>query len=267
LDQRERYEDHQEAFRAAMDGRQAQIWTSTPAIVESFDGNTLRAKPAIQEKVRAKDGTVSDVNLPLLIYCPVVFPTGGGYVLTFPIKPGDEVLIVFASRCIDNWWKQGGVQKQAEMRMHDISDGFAIPGPLSDPRKVSNVSTTATVLRSMDNLLNVTLDSSIQKILINATNQIDLTATTQVTVTAPTIIAHASTALEVDSPVVTINASSQVAINSPNLLCSGGIIAQGGIVAYGDVWAGGPSGTELAGHAHTGVQSGTSTSGPPIPGS
>jgi hypothetical protein len=248
LDQRERYEDHQEAFRAAMDGRQAQIWTSTPAIVESFDGNTLRAKPAIQEKVRAKDGTVSDVNLPLLIYCPVVFPTGGGYVLTFPIKPGDEVLIVFASRCIDNWWKQGGVQKQAEMRMHDISDGFAIPGPLSDPRKVSNVSTTATVLRSMDNLLNVTLDSSIQKILINATNQIDLTATTQVTVTAPTIIAHAS-------------------INSPNLLCSGGIIAQGGIVAYGDVWAGGPSGTELAGHAHTGVQSGTSTSGPPIPGS
>lgn len=269
MDQRERSEDPAEMLRMAMDGRQAMTWTAMPAIVQSFDGSDVSAQISIKENVRDKAGKVTATQLPVLIHCPVVLPQAGGYALTFPIKAGDEVLIVFASRAIDNWWKQGGVQTQAEMRMHNLSDGFAIPGPFSQPRKLSGVSTSAVVLRSTDDTLHISMDTPGKRIDINATDQIFLNATTQVTVTAPTLIVHSSTAVEVNSPVITLNASTQVAVNSPNLLCSGGIIAQGNIVALGDVWAGnpGPASVELAGHAHTGVQSGTSTSGPPIPGS
>lgn len=62
--------------------------------------------------------------------------------MTFPLAPGDECLVVFASRCIDSWWQLGGVQGQAEFRMHDLSDGFCIPGPKSQPRKIAVASKT-----------------------------------------------------------------------------------------------------------------------------
>jgi predicted transcriptional regulator len=68
--------------------------------------------------------------------------------LTFPVKAGDEVLIVFASRCIDSWWQSGGVQVPIEERMHDLSDGFAILSPTSQPKKLSSVSTSNAQLRT-----------------------------------------------------------------------------------------------------------------------
>ncbi len=36
--------------------------------------------------------------------------------------PGDEGLLHFSERSIDNWWSRGGVQEQCEMRMLDLSD-------------------------------------------------------------------------------------------------------------------------------------------------
>ena len=33
----------------------------------------------------------------------MVFPGGGGFALTFPVAAGDECLVVFASRCIDDY--------------------------------------------------------------------------------------------------------------------------------------------------------------------
>ncbi|MGC8050122.1 Gp138 family membrane-puncturing spike protein, partial [Salmonella enterica] len=70
--------------------------------------------------------------------------------MTFPVAQGDECLVVFASRCIDSWWQSGGIQEQAELRMHDLSDGFAILGFRSQPRALSNISTTSAQLRSDD---------------------------------------------------------------------------------------------------------------------
>jgi hypothetical protein len=87
---------------------------------------------------------------PLQALCPVQFPSGGGFTLTFPVAQGDECLVVFSSRCIDAWWQSGGVQNQAVMRMHDLSDGFAVLGFSSVPRVIGGISATATQLRSND---------------------------------------------------------------------------------------------------------------------
>jgi hypothetical protein len=89
------------------------------------------------------------VNLPLLINVPIVFPASGGFLLTLPLAAGDEVLVVFASRCIDSWWQSGGVGRPMEARMHDLSDGFAIPGPRSQAKLPgAAVSTTKAQLRN-----------------------------------------------------------------------------------------------------------------------
>jgi hypothetical protein len=139
------------AIKAGLDGRQAKIWTAVPAIVQSFNAEkiTVEAQPAIQAQIRQPNGTWVDTNLPLCVDCPVMFPGGGGFQLSFPLAKSDEGLLVFASRCIDAWWQNGGIQKQAELRMHDLSDGFFLPtGGMSNPNVVGNISTENAQLRN-----------------------------------------------------------------------------------------------------------------------
>ena len=142
----------EETMRIALDGRQASIWTAMPGIITAvdFNENTCTVQPAIQGQVQDENGDSVFVDLPLLIHVPIVFPRAGGFALTFPLGAGDEVLVIFSSRCIDSWWQLGGVQRPIELRLHDISDGFAIPGPCSQPKKLSNISTTDAQLRSVD---------------------------------------------------------------------------------------------------------------------
>lgn len=148
------------ALEAALRGWQAKIWTTLPGIIQSFDAAKLTAvvQPSVQAQVRDPAGNYSNVTLPQLLDCPVIFPAGGGCALTFPLAKGDEVLVIFASRCIDAWWQSGGVQPQAEIRAHDLSDGFCIPGCFSQPRVLANVSTTTAQLRSDDGAVGIELD-------------------------------------------------------------------------------------------------------------
>ena len=162
MDRRERISSLHDALIAALSGWQAGIWTALPAVVQSFDAAamTIVAQPTIQAKVLNQKGIWEDKDMPLLLDVPVCFPTGGGFTMTFPIAAGDEVLIVFSSRCIDTWWQLGGTQNvQAEWRMHDLSDGFAIIGPRSQPRKISGISTNSVQIRKDDGAVFIELAS------------------------------------------------------------------------------------------------------------
>lgn len=142
--------DQEEGFRLAFDGRQVSMWTAIPGIVNAVDLEkmVLEVQPAITASIEDENGKLESVNLPVLINVPIVFPGAGGFVLTMPIAVGDEVLVIFASRCIDAWWQNGGIQKAMEARMHDLSDGFAIPGIYSQPNVIPSISATAAQLRN-----------------------------------------------------------------------------------------------------------------------
>lgn len=122
--------------------------TCLPGIIRSFDHETQTAtvQPAIQQ-IFVERGAVT---LPLCVDVPVQFPSGGNFVLTFPVAPGDECLLVFSERAIDFWWDRGGVQLPAEYRLHDLSDAFAIMGVRSKPEaaRIASVSTSAAELRT-----------------------------------------------------------------------------------------------------------------------
>lgn len=152
--------DPETAMRLMLDGRQARIWTALPGIVTKVDmaQMTVHVQPTIQGTIELENGNFENVDLPILPNLPIVFPSAGGFTLTLPIAVGDEVLAVFSSRCIDAWWQSGGVQKPMEARMHDLSDGFAIPGPKSQPKKLANISTTAAQLRLDDGSAYIEID-------------------------------------------------------------------------------------------------------------
>lgn len=196
MDRRERFAEMEEMLRLAMQANRAGLWTCLPGIIQSFntddpDNVTAVVQPSIRGVVQSPAGGYQAVDLPVLPDVPVVFPRGGGCTLTFPIKAGDECLVIFSSRCIDGWWQSGGVQLPMEPRMHDLSDGFAILGPQSNPTKISAISTDAVQLRSDDGQAFIQLNPETHqidtitpgKITAQAGGDIDATAAGNVSVT------------------------------------------------------------------------------------
>lgn len=126
------------------------VRVAMPGIIQSFDATeqTVTVQCAIREKINM-DGNLSWQEIPLLLDVPIIFPRAGNYILTMPIQAGDECLVVFGDSCMDAWWQSGGVQNQIDCRRHDLSDGYAIVGLYSQPRRITNYSTNTAQLRNL----------------------------------------------------------------------------------------------------------------------
>lgn len=128
--------NEEEALKVMTENYIQNARVAIPAIIVQFDPQkqTASVQPAIKDTLQGQS-----VALPELSDVPVQFPRAGGYSLTFPVKAGDECLLVFSDMCIDGWWQSGGVQNQAEKRRHDLSDACAILGITSVPKALKNV--------------------------------------------------------------------------------------------------------------------------------
>lgn len=270
------------AVREAFASMQASIWTAMPGTVSKDlvpGKRTVEVQLALRARVQAKDGSYSWQQLPVLVDCPVFFPSGGGCTLTFPVKAGDECLVVFASRCIDAWWQSSGVQNQAEMRMHDLSDGVAYVGISSVPKVIPSISTSRAQLRSDDGNAFVEIDPSSHLIRAHTTGNIvaesvdaTVTASGNVAATAGGF-AHVTAATEVTLAAPIVN------IVAPIINLTGTLVQTAG-AGVGTSTMQGPltvqnqlkSNTEvvavttpLHAHAHTGVTTGGGVTGGPTP--
>lgn len=240
MDRRERIYDPEEMLRMALDAKQTQIWTAMPAIVQSFNpaAMTCEVKPTITGLLRTPEGNYSQVEMPLLLDCPVFFPGGGGVTLTFPIKPGDECLVIFASRCIDSWWQLGGIRGQAEYRMHDISDGFVFAGVRSQPRAF-DVDTTSAQLRSDDGLAFIEINPETHNIKAQTSANIDAESGGNISATA----------------------AAEIVATAPLIKLIGNVEVTGTITATGGITGGGIA---LTTHVHDGVMAGGANTGAPV---
>lgn len=87
----------------------------------------ISVKPVFQQEYR--DGVVLD--FPEILDVPVMFPSAGGGMLSFPIKVGETVLLVFSMRSLDNWKLRdtgAGAHLPTDNRHFDLTDAIAIPG-------------------------------------------------------------------------------------------------------------------------------------------
>lgn len=100
-------------------------------IIESFDSTVQTATIRIATKQIIQindDGSRSLQENSLMLECPVVVMHGGESHLTFGIQEGDNCIVMFNDRDIDNWFIDGGVAAPNSPRLHDLSDGIAIVG-------------------------------------------------------------------------------------------------------------------------------------------
>lgn len=235
------------------------MWTCLPGIVQLFDAAKMVCvvQPAIQGIKTDAQGVQTPVNMPLLLDCPVIFPSGGGCTLTFPIAVGDECVVHFSSRCIDAWWQLGGVRPQAEFRMHDLSDGFVMVGPRSQPRVLSSISTSAVQLRSDDGAAYVEINPTTHKIKAQTSGAIEANAASILATTASASIALSSTT-------ITMVAPGGVNINGFVIDAAGNQSGPSGtklVVPAIEAASVKAAGKELAGHTHSGVQTGGGNTG------
>jgi hypothetical protein len=110
-------------------------------IIESFDATkqTASISIALKQVVEVRpDGTRLLQEYPLLLECPVFFLYGGAAFLSMPVQPGDNCIVLFNDREIDNWYTSGGVQTPTSFRAHDISDGFALVGIKNMQTKIAD---------------------------------------------------------------------------------------------------------------------------------
>lgn len=76
------------------------------------------------------DGTYKAIMLPypILLDVPVVCLRGGSSGMTFPISSGDQALILFNDRDINNWFEGQSSGAVASLRLHSMADGIALVG-------------------------------------------------------------------------------------------------------------------------------------------
>ena len=180
-----------------------------PAFVNAFDAakQVITAQVAIMQ---IEDGVHKEISL--LVEVPILIPTVNNYHITLPIKEGDEVLCVFADRCIDAWLVSGEISQQNVHRVHNINDGFAIIGVNSYPNVIPNYNTDNLELRNTardqymsmqpDGIINIDTTNDIN---VNTAATINATAADDVNVTCTNAKVDASASAAVNTSSATIN--------------------------------------------------------------
>jgi len=100
-------------------------------IIESFDSARQVATVQIamnQLREIKPDGTKVIEQYPLIKECPVHTMFGGDSFINMPVRAGDNCLVFFNDRSIDQWLNKGGTQLPDTSRVHDISDAICLVG-------------------------------------------------------------------------------------------------------------------------------------------
>jgi hypothetical protein len=175
-------------FSDAMDALKRDVFLSLNChaigVVQAFDPTLQRATVQIPYKKTfyerdPVDGTYSPVleDYPLLLECPVVVPGGGDWLLTFPLTVGDECVVLFNDRDLDNWISGQTGTGVASARAHSFADGIILVGPRSLPnaKAVTSYSTSATELRNRAGTVKVSLTETAATVTVGGAHPMTLT--------------------------------------------------------------------------------------------
>jgi len=240
-------------IKKGINERLKELHTAMPGIVETFDpvAQTASIQPAIKRVFKTNDGEkeiLTPTELPILINVPVIFPRGGGFSLTFPVKKGDECLLTFCERSIDNWHQFGTIKIPGAKRFHALSDATAFVGLSSLPNKVPNYDNVNVQLKKDDDSVFLTLkangdlvghaDGNIDlncdgNAVINAAGDVDIDAGGKATI-------DAVTTCDITAPAINLNGIVNI---------SGAANLNGGAAITGTVTANGKDISDGHGHA------------------
>lgn len=161
-----RNEDFEMMFNRLM----YQKHTITVGIIESFDiaTQTCTVLPGIRMRYQTPDGTYAYMNLPKLVGVPFVFPNGGNFSITLPIKSGDRCTLLISDRALDNFKETGKVSNPEEgfsSRSHSLTDAIATFGLFPMNSSLKEYKEDAISIRADKNgVKTVYIDTSVEDI-------------------------------------------------------------------------------------------------------
>jgi hypothetical protein len=129
--------------------------------IQSFDPAKQTATATINYKKTiyrlGSDGIYVPVlfDYPILTDCPVQIVGGGNAALTMPITAGDECLISFNDRDLDNWFQGANGAPVASTRQHHFADAIIFVGINSMANVLSAYDPIRAVLRNGDAMVGV----------------------------------------------------------------------------------------------------------------
>jgi Phage protein Gp138 N-terminal domain len=103
--------------------------------VQSFDSSVQTVQATLVYK-KTVNGSLK--NYPILVDCPVVILSGGPSGLTFPVAQGDDCLVLFNDRDIDNWFIGATTGELSTQRNHAFSDAIVLVGLRSQVRSIED---------------------------------------------------------------------------------------------------------------------------------
>lgn len=210
-----------------------------PAVVVAYDRGTNRA--SVQPLISFVDTANQQTTRAQVASVPVLQLGGGGFVLSFPIKPGDLGWIKANDRDISVFKQAMQQTAPSTQRMHSFSDAMFIPDTMMRGVTIEGEDTENAVFQNLDGSVRIALWAD------------------QVKITAPKIILNATTEITLDTPLTTITGELQAGTN-PSYTQTASF--NGLITTTDDVVA---QTISLVGHVHSGVQPGGGDTGGPVP--
>lgn len=121
------YENLPESLRFFWEAVAKTIRTTVPGIVVRYQPGPpprVTVRPAMD--LLLADGTTTP--RPVLTDVPVVWPSGGGFTFTWPLEPGDAVLVAFCERDISGFKADRLARRLPSNRVMSEADAVVLPG-------------------------------------------------------------------------------------------------------------------------------------------
>jgi hypothetical protein len=131
----------QEVIGSAIETALEDVHTAIPAKVVRYDAakQLVDVQPLVKLAHEDEEGNRVAASLPVVCNCPVAYPGGGGFTVTFPLNVGDLGMLVFTESSLDKWQERGDEVDPTFDHRFSLADGFFIPGvrPSSKPRQTN----------------------------------------------------------------------------------------------------------------------------------
>jgi len=125
-------------LKQAIENRLLQVHTALIGRIERYDSSTQLAdiQPVITQAIRSAEDK-KQLELPLLVDVPILFPRTGEFFISLPIQVGDYVQVIFNETSIDEFLTESPSAIDS-FRRFTLQGAVAIPGVYPQAKALKN---------------------------------------------------------------------------------------------------------------------------------
>jgi len=125
-------------LKQAIENRLCQVHTALIGRIEKYDSSTQLAdiQPVIKQAIRTGEDK-KQLELPLLVDVPILFPRAGEFFISLPIQIGDYVQVIFNETSIDEFLTESPSTIDS-FRRFTLQGAVAIPGIYPQAKALKN---------------------------------------------------------------------------------------------------------------------------------